>query len=154
MTQTRQTRDFSRIVTLTRHVRQPKGTLGRINYDEFAGKTLELPWLNNAPKISCIPIGDYPTIWSFSPHFKRFTYEVTGVKGRAGIRIHAANFTRQLLGCIAIGDEFKDLDSDGSTDILHSGATLSKFETLMLRKSFNLRVVDDLSIDNNVKVIT
>lgn len=130
-------------VDLIRTVAMPKGTLGFLHWNDFKCKSLELPWLNNQPKISCIPVGSYDCIWSFSPHMKKFTFEVTFVNNRAGIRIHSANFTRQLLGCIALGDLFKDLDVDGVTDILHSGATLDKFETLLGRKSFRLNISND-----------
>ena len=70
----------------------------------------------------------------------KFTYEVMDVPQRAGIRIHSANFTRQLLGCIALGDLLKDLDADGTTDILHSGKTVEEFEAIMEEKEFEIKI--------------
>src|SRR5690606_5751695 len=78
------------------------GTNGSITY---AGKhicyTIELPWRNNLPRLSCIPEGRYQL------HKKRYTKHgeqigIPAVLIREAILIHAANdASRQLLGCIA-----------------------------------------------------
>lgn len=132
-------------VILTRTDKTDKSTLGIWSLTKSDGfswvcKTLELPDKGNQQKISCIPVGEYDVIWSFSPSMKKFTYEIINVPGRAGIRIHSANFTKQLLGCIALGDIQKDINGDGTTDILHSGATLEKFEELMNKQHFKLKI--------------
>lgn len=74
----------------------------------------------------------YPLAMTRSPKFSRaasikagrpvdvFTPEIQGVDGRAGLRIHVANYTRQLEGCIAPGRSFTDLDKDGTIDISQS----------------------------------
>lgn len=49
-----------------------------------------------------------------------YTPEIAGVAGRSGLRIHVANYTRQLEGCIAPGYSFTDLDKDGTLDIAES----------------------------------
>ena len=56
-------------VELKRFCYHPEGTLGVI---ELAGETfysIERPWLNNAPNVSCIPVGNYDMGWRNSPRF-------------------------------------------------------------------------------------
>ncbi|MGV3528067.1 MAG: DUF5675 family protein [Flavisolibacter sp.] len=63
--------------------------------------TIELPWLNNQRRISCIPEGRYRLEKRYSPKFK-LHIEVLDVKGRSGILIHPANDAlKELKGCIA-----------------------------------------------------
>lgn len=160
----------NRLVTITRLPDQSKSTLGYLSVTKADGfawvcKTLELPNKGNAQKISCIPTGEYDVEWTRSPLFSEkslrkwlkenhgkteadcpddkkniYTYAVKNVPNRAGIRMHSANFTRQLLGCIALGNQHKDIDIDGTTDVIHSGATMKEFETLMEHKPFKLRI--------------
>jgi hypothetical protein len=49
----------------------------------------------------CIPEGTYDVLWTYSPHFKKYLYQVMGVNSRDGIRIHTANWIKELLGCLA-----------------------------------------------------
>ena len=65
--------------------------------------TLEDPWLNNAPNVSCIPTGTYRCIFSMSQRFKKVMPELLLVPGRAGIRIHGGNTTADTEGCILLG---------------------------------------------------
>ncbi len=79
-----------------------KGTQGRllVNGQELC-KTIELPWLGNAPRISCIPEGRYALRKRFSQRYQ-WHLEVTGVRGRSLILFHAANEAlKELKGCIA-----------------------------------------------------
>ena len=63
--------------------------------------TIELPWLNNQRRISCIPEGRYRLQKRYSLKFK-WHIKVLDVKGRSGILIHAANDAlKELKGCIA-----------------------------------------------------
>lgn len=86
--------------------------------------TLELPWLNNARGASCIPPGKYPIILQYSPAFKRKLWELHNVPNRSEVKIHAANFVRQLKGCIAPCLSFADIDGDRITDGLNSAKAL------------------------------
>ena len=64
-------------------------------------KTIELPWLHNAPRISCIPEGTYTLRKRYSPKF-RWHFEIADVPGRSAVLIHPANdAARELKGCIA-----------------------------------------------------
>lgn len=128
--------------------KQSLGTLIYAQPELFVCKTLELPWKLNQNNISCIPTGIYTCIWTRSNRLSTlagydvFTYELSGVQGRLGIRIHSANYFYQLLGCIALGDTLKDINLDGQLDVIHSGATVDKFNTLMNKENFELRITN------------
>lgn len=63
--------------------------------------TIELPWKNNAPRISCIPEGKYGLVKRYSPHHK-WHFELKDVPSRQLILIHPANDAiLELQGCIA-----------------------------------------------------
>ena len=154
-------------VTVIRVPSDEHQTLGilKVKDSDFMAKTLELAWKNNENNISCIPADTYICKYTRSKrisekHLKEwlkknptktevdcpdeeknvYTYEITGVPNRAGIRIHSANFFHDLLGCVSLGDKDKalDLDKDGSMDVLHSGATIKAFEKVMNYEDFNL----------------
>lgn len=118
-----------------------KETLGELRYKNFSCKTLELPWKNNKPDISCIPKGTYTCKYTFSPKFLKYTYEVKNVAGRSGIRLHSGNYFFQIQGCILIGSAFTDLNKDGEVDVINSRDTVNKFETLLNKADFILKVV-------------
>lgn len=94
--------------------------------------SLELPWRNNEPRVSCVPDGIYPMIWANSPRLKKKTWRLQQVPDRDGILIHPANFVNQLLGCIAPGLAFEDLNDDGVIDITSSGVALMQLEKILL----------------------
>lgn len=79
-----------------------EGTNGALFYNGwFLGFTIELPWLNNARTISCIPEGVYQLKARYSEKFKHHLH-LQNVKGRSLILLHPANDARQELeGCIA-----------------------------------------------------
>lgn len=134
-------------VILTRTSGDDNQTLGVLTTDGFTCKSLELPDKNNASRVSCIPSGTYVCKYSKSPLFSKnagkdvFTYTVLNVPKRAGIRIHSANYARQLLGCVALGSAHKDLDIDGQLDVIHSGDTMRAFEKHMNYEPFELTII-------------
>lgn len=69
--------------------------------------TLELPWNNNKPFISCIPQGIYQVSDSTSTKFAR-CFRFPSVTGRSGILIHAGNSISDTLGCILVGLDITD----------------------------------------------
>lgn len=95
----------------------------------FRCHTIELPWRNNESMVSCIPAGRYPMAFTMSNRFKRKLWEVKNVKGRAGIRIHAANKVSELRGCIALGMNRVDIDGDGVIDIGRSRGAMDLFHS-------------------------
>jgi hypothetical protein len=70
--------------------------------------TLEDPWLNNAPNVSCIPTGTYRCIFSMSARWKKLMPELLNVPGRSSIRIHGGNTTQDTEGCILLGMGLED----------------------------------------------
>lgn len=129
------------IVTLTRRWDNGVQTLGELTTEGFNCKTLERPWRNNKNNISCIPKGEYLVKWTWSPKFMRYTYELQRVPNRTGIRIHKGNYFFSVEGCILLGDKYGDLNGDPNADILNSTATIKKFEEVMGKRDFLLRVI-------------
>ncbi len=66
--------------------------------------SLEKPWRDNEPDVSCIPTGTYTVTWAWSPRHGKNLYQVQNVDARSGIEIHPANLEEQLLGCVALGE--------------------------------------------------
>jgi hypothetical protein len=123
-------------ITLQRGVSTAQGTFGRL----LGFYTLELPWKDNQQGISCIPAGLYECRYTLSPRMKKYTFEVLQVRGRSGIRIHAANLASQLRGCIALGEKLGRIN--GVNSILLSAPAIRKFDTLMAGKPFTLEILD------------
>lgn len=105
-------------ITLTRFWCDDYSTLGVLKAEGLDGPlcTLELPWRDNALRVSCIPPGTYG--WSKWSGSKTFDYETIRlhddqVMPRSAILIHRANWHSQLLGCVAPGLTFKDWDANG-----------------------------------------
>lgn len=107
-------------VTLERYY-TPIATLGELRVHPvsdhgqtlFECKTVERPWLDNEPFVSCIPSGAYTMRMRRSPVVERtsggeFTHgwEVTDVPGRTYIMVHPGNWSRNVEGCIAVGTGF------------------------------------------------
>jgi len=78
--------------------------------------TVEKPWQNNAPEISCVPDGKY----TLTPHNslkygnvlclineeKGITHFKEANSKRFACLIHVANYEKDVLGCIGLGDEY------------------------------------------------
>lgn len=113
-------------------------TLGEFTIEgsDFKGKTMELEYNYNFRRVSCIPPGTYIVIKRVSKKYGEH-FHITDVPNRDLILIHGANYSRQLLGCIGVGEAFVDLDKDGLKDITNSRATLKKLLTIM-PKEFKL----------------
>ena len=63
--------------------------------------SIELPWHNNEPEVSCIPEGTYELEKHISAHLGNCLH-VKNVPNRADILIHGANNAlKELKGCIA-----------------------------------------------------
>jgi hypothetical protein len=81
-------------------------TLGILLVENYAFCcTLERPWLDNKPNLSCIPAGKYLCKEHQSPKFGK-TFEVMNVPCRTDILFHAGNFAENSLGCILLGASF------------------------------------------------
>jgi hypothetical protein len=124
--------------TLIRQMSGKLGTFGLITTGLQQWFTIERPWEDNQNNVSCIPIGTYKCIWSLSPRLKKFTYEITGVPKRSGIRIHSANFTSQVLGCVALGEKRGTMD--GKPAILLSTSAVRLFNSTFNKEPFLLEI--------------
>jgi hypothetical protein len=109
-------------------------TLGRLSFGDFKCFTLELPWLDNQQNISCIPAGLYQAEKRWSPGMKAWVIWLTDVEGRTWIYIHNGNYTRQILGCILVGDGIKYLDEDDIPDVTNSEKTFERLMALVSDK--------------------
>jgi hypothetical protein len=119
---------------------------GNSQTGQYKCLTLERPWLNNDPDVSCIPPGVYQCIWNLSPHLtilaghNVFTYELQNVPNRSGIRIHPANKVSQLEGCVAPGLSYGELPGDTEPDILSSTVAFDAIHDLFGGEPFMLTV--------------
>jgi len=101
----------------------PKGTFGRLFLPDWSTLyTLECPWKQNQPDVSCIPEGLYGlTRDTFKDEYPNYRV-VNPPPGRYAIEIHRANRACQLKGCIAVGlrlgDNWNIVDSREALDIL------------------------------------
>ena len=133
-------------VILTRHDSTDEGTFGRVVAGDLVLYSAELPWRDNAAGVSCIPEGIYRVRWTLSPRLRRRTYEICQVSGRAGIRVHAANYAgdtargyrAQVQGCLALGERLGWLD--GQKAMLISGPAVRRFESYMGHRPFLLEI--------------
>jgi len=99
-------------------------TIGILTYKDFQCFTLELPWLENRTNISCIPRASGYKGEKYKSHHNGDCIAIINVLDRTHIQIHSANFTRQIKGCIAVGDSIKFLDGDTIPDVSNSKNTL------------------------------
>ena len=98
---------------------------------DYVGKTLERGWRDNKSRVSCVPAGVYSLKLEHSPRFRKKLWELYGVPNRSECKFHAANYWRQLNGCIALGNKHVDIDGDGDPDVTSSRIAMKKFHSMM-----------------------
>ena len=99
------------LVTIDRFCYAPFATFGILRTEEFGCYTVERPWLDNKPFVSCIPHGHYHLV-STVFRGKYHTYEVEAVNGRDQIKFHVANWGHDLQGCIGLGKRLGLMDGE------------------------------------------
>jgi hypothetical protein len=131
-------------VLILRDPSTDEGTPGVLVSESFGCRTLELPWLDNARKRSCIPAGVYRCAVVQSPRFGR-VYGVQRVPGRTHILIHAGNWAGQIpqrrthvQGCILLGERMGSLS--GQRAVLLSRPAVRRFMAAMQGRPFELEV--------------
>lgn len=102
---------------------------------EYVGCTIERGWKDNQSNISCVPEGTYDLKLENSPRFKKDLWELYGVPNRSECKFHAANYWRQLNGCISLGRKHKDIDGDGDPDVTSSRNVMKEFHSLLSGQS-------------------
>jgi len=111
-----------------------QSTLGKLYLDDlYIAETLELPWDDgrNTPDKDCIPYGNYQVILSHSPHLGYTTPELLNVPGREDIRIHIANWPKDVLGCIAVG-AIRGQDFVGNSRLAFDGLMAKLVEPIVI----------------------
>ncbi len=92
---------------LTRYAYLNDRTLGQLELMEVEGATkfwtIENPWQDNEPDVSCIPEGSYAMERYDSPSHGANTWQLVDVLNRTYIQIHVANYASNVLGCIGLG---------------------------------------------------
>lgn len=140
-------------VHLIRYKTSAQGTFGVLLIDGLYYFTVELPYRDNKPNISCIPTGEYTVKERFSPHFKRNLYEVQNVKHRSFILIHVANFggdvdkgyQTNLQGCIGLGKQTGTITNKYGKKqecVLNSSIAVYDFMDYMEHKDFTLKIME------------
>lgn len=108
-------------------------TIGVMRYNGFECFTLELPWLENAQNISCIPAGTYQCEKHQSPNHG-YCVSIKNVVGRTQVLIHKGNFNRNTKGCVLVGESLIDMDKDGKVDVSNSKETLDRLMSELPRE--------------------
>lgn len=120
---------------------RPDCMLGGLSFGAFQCYTLELPWRNNEPEQSCIPPGVYQCGLRPSKKFGNWTggmvYHIQPVQGRTDILIHAGNTPADTLGCILVGETWRD---DGATALGNSRRALMALHAFTQGQPFTLTI--------------
>lgn len=98
-----------------------EGTFGVAMFNGRTWHSLELPWRDNEPDLSCVPEGVYHASLVDSPRFKRMVYLLQGVPGRTRCEVHPANWAgdttlgwhSDLEGCTTMGISVGELTPEG-----------------------------------------
>ena len=90
-------------IHLIRDIDTEQGVFGRLIVPDFTCLTVERPWLDNAPNVSCIPAGVYGMNLGMYNKGGYPAYELEGVPKRTLIKIHRANVSSDVQGCIGVG---------------------------------------------------
>jgi len=130
-------KEMSRTVIVHRDWQDQNESLGTCYVKDENGKvifkseSLERGWRNNEKGVSCIPAGTYNLKLEFSPRFKKDLWEIYGVPNRSECKFHASNYWRQLNGCIALGNNRRDIDKDGYLDVTASRDAMKRVHKAM-----------------------
>lgn len=137
------------LLTLIRVGQSNRGTFGvlRQGHVPFA-LTMEEPWRENQPSVSCIPSGRYRCKRVRSPKFGD-TFEITSVPGRTHILFHKGNDLDDTEGCVMVAEEFS-----GTFDhpmVVSSQRGYGEFMALLKdEQEFDLDILDGPGIDTRL----
>ena len=132
-------------IYLFRHHQSDQGIQGMIRIPAlgFSSFSLELPWRDNRPCVSCVPPGTYTLAWRESKRWK--ANHIQQVPGRSFILIHAGNFAgdvskgfkTHVQGCVLLGRRFGRINKQRA--VLVSRPTVRQFNSLLAGK--NARII-------------
>lgn len=127
----------------------PMGCFGELIIDgEFVCYTVEQPWRNNRRFVSCVPTGEYFLLPFSSDKYgdvvaltngsNVVAYEHEAKDGdRYACLFHAANWSKQLQGCIAPGELITW--AQGNLMVTRSKQTLAKILPKLKGQSITIR---------------
>ncbi len=132
---------------LIRFKSSDQGRLGLFLLDSFEAKTIELPWKDNRPNVSCIPTGLHKCEYRYSRKYKGH-YHITGVPNRTWILTHNGvwagdvekGYRTHSAGCVIMGKyhgKYKGQDC-----VFVSRITLRRLVNFMKKEPFELEVKD------------
>jgi len=100
-----QTTDFNLVIN--RKIAFAEGLIGELSVNgAFVCYTLELAWLWNENKKSCVPPGKYNGFLRHD-HMDKWRIELAGVPGhREHVQIHIGNYPRNTVGCVVVGTSY------------------------------------------------
>ena len=131
---------MSKLPVNLKRIHQPGGyTLGILTVEDFTCFTLERPWRNNKPYISCIPSGQYPMKRDKTGKHRCYRLEDEIVTPRSAIEIHVASNVDNLQGCIGLGYLF---DFFSKHPLRHSALACDEFLEAMKDRDAILTIED------------
>ena len=137
------------VANLYRFKSTDEGTFGVMAHDGAWWHSLELPYKDNKPNISSIPLGEYIVSLRYSPHFHKELYHLHNVEDRSYILIHPANLAgdvfkgwqSQLQGCITLGKrigKIKNKFGKMQKAVINSGIAIKEFYAIIGVREFKL----------------
>lgn len=128
---------MSEEIILKRDILSNRAILGRLYYQgKEICKTLENPWLNNVPEVSCIPEGVYK-VEPYSSKKYGDVWQVLDVPKRSYILFHVGNLEANTKGCILVGEAYGFIYEQLA--VTNSRKTVDKLRGI-LPKEFSLTV--------------
>ena len=124
-------------------------TLGKLfllnNENEIVASydSLELPYKDNMKRISCIPEGDYTAIRHNSPKHGPSLW-LQDVPNRNEILIHKGNFYFDILGCVLIGSDLRDINGDGLLDVVNSKNSVLELLKTIDRDTIEIKITETI----------
>ncbi|MBI9079186.1 MAG: hypothetical protein JEY79_05540 [Pseudodesulfovibrio sp.] len=137
-----ETKTNASVVRLDRDIRTDKVTLGKLFIDDDVFCfVLELPWLDNAPNISCVPPDTYLVVREWSEKYQMDLFELKNVPGRSECKLHWGNKVEDTEGCQLLGES-----RDPSGKILGEPAVLESRDAFA-RFMLHMEGVDKFQIE-------
>lgn len=133
-------------ITIVRCSQQKYSVLGLLLGFGLPFPTLELPWRDNLPQVSCIPAGVYdckvrPCSLGISAGLG-LAIEVLGVPGRSDILIHVGNTPKDIQGCVLVGERFGEDPNYGTIVVSSRVAYRRIMKDIKEGDEFLLTVID------------
>lgn len=128
---------------LVRTENTPTHTLGELHVLGERFFVLELPYKNNLPNVSAIPLGIYIATYlprSASGKYKR-VYWIRNVPNRVGCLQHNGNLVRHSRGCQLLGLRAGTLS--GERAVLNSRTALADYVELLGKRTIELDIRQD-----------